>query len=331
MDGVHVHYFQRVAQNSRFRSPDLEHACQQMVAKVDLVHITGLWNHPAAVAAAIARRAGVPYVISPRGMLMAWEFSHKGWKKRPYFWLREAPRLQKAAAIHCTTAVEQRAVTDRIPALRTFVVPNGIEAEEFESLPQKHCFRDRLGIDPNAPLILFLGRLHEKKGIHVLMDAFLRLKEDLSNAHLVIAGPSEDEYEHRIRTWIGDNSVAGSVHVTGELRDSERLAALRDADVFALLSRSENFGMGVAEAMACGVPVVVSPGVGLSEWVRDWDAGVVTQMDPASASEALRTALDDAVGPQQMGTNGRRLVETVFAMQAVGQRMLEEYRTLVGE
>jgi glycosyltransferase involved in cell wall biosynthesis len=329
--GVEVHYFHRLSRSRRFRSPELEHACRQMVGTVDLVHITGLWNHPAAVAAAIARRAGVPYVVSPRGMLMAWEFSHKGWKKRPYFWWREAPSLRRAAAIHCTTTAEQQAVMDRIPGLRTFVVPNGIQVEEFESLPGRNCFRGHLGINPNVPLILFLGRLHEKKGIDALMNAFLRLKEDRSDAHLVIAGPSEDEYEYRIRTWIGDNGLTRSVHVTGELRDRERLAALRDADVFALLSRSENFGMGVAEAMACGVPVVVSPGVGLSDWVRDWHAGIVTQVDELSASAALCSALDDAAGPQLMGKNGRRLAETVFAMQAVGQRMLEEYRTLVSQ
>ncbi|HYO50148.1 MAG TPA: glycosyltransferase [Chloroflexia bacterium] len=329
LGGVETLYYPRRSPRGLCYSPELAKACEARVKGFDLVHTTGMWTYPPVRAASISRRRGKPYVVSPRGMLMKWEMSHKAWKKRLYFYAVEYGRLKRSAGIHCTTRAEKDALRRFGMAARGFVVANGLDTAEFEQLPARGRLRERLGIPHDAQVLLFMGRLHPKKGIEETLAAFKQLAAKYPNLHLILSGPDEGGYTATVGRWAAQAGVAGRVHLTGKLQDTERLAAFRDADVFVLLSHSENFGMGVAEAMACGLPVVVSEEVGISSWVARSNAGFITRRDPEAAAQALAALLDHPEEAHAMGERGKRLVASEFSADAVGRQMLAKYEEIM--
>jgi glycosyltransferase involved in cell wall biosynthesis len=329
-DGVTVWYFPLTRPRSIFRSPALGKACRDLVPENDIVHITGVWTYPSWVASRASCRADKPYVVSPRGMLMPWELQHKGWKKRPIFRLSEYPRLQRSAAIHCTAPDEVRAMTELGLGELSFLLPNALDLQEFKSLPERGRFRARFGIDPDGFLMLFVGRLHPKKGIDLTLQAFERLATDHPKLNLALVGPDEHDYAASIPSWAREHGLSTRVHLTGQLVGADRLSAYADADLLVQLSVSENFGMSVAEAMAASIPVVVTEGVGISYWIMDQSAGIVVQHDVESASSAIHSLLMDPTTRVTMGANGRRLVEREFSPDEVGGKMARAYDTLLG-
>lgn len=325
LGGVETLYYPRRSPRGLCYSPDLARACEARTAWFDLVHTTGMWTYPPVRAASISRRRGKPYVVSPRGMLMKWEMRHKAWKKRLYFYAVEYGRLKRSAGIHCTTQAEKDALRGLGLEGRGFVVANGLDTAEFEQLPARGRLRERLGIPQDAQVLLFLGRLHAKKGIEDTLAAFKRLSDRYPNLHLILSGPDEGGYTATVGRWAAQADLAGRVHLTGKLQDTQRLAAFRDADVFVLLSHSENFGMGVAEAMACGLPVVVSEEVGISPWVVRWNAGLSVRRDSEAAAQAIANLLDHPEEAHAMGERGQCLVASEFSADAMGRQMLAKY------
>jgi glycosyltransferase involved in cell wall biosynthesis len=329
LGGVETHYYPRRAPRGLCYSPELARECEESIKQFDLIHTTGMWTYPPVRAASISRRRRKPYVVSPRGMLMKWEMSHKAWKKRLYFYAVEYRRLKKSAGIHCTTQAERDALSSLGVEVQGFVVPNGLDIAEFKKLPAHGMLREQLGIPYDAQVLLFMGRLHPKKGIEETLAAFKSLSANYLKLHLVLSGPDEAEYVETIGTWAALAGLATQVHLTGKLQEMERLAAFRDADVFVLLSHSENFGMGVAEAMACGIPVVVSEEVGISPWVSQWDAGFSVKRHSEAAAKAIATLLNYPEEARQRGENGKNLVASEFSADAVGRQMLAKYKEFV--
>jgi glycosyltransferase involved in cell wall biosynthesis len=329
LGGVETLYYPRRSPKGLCYSPELAKACEASVKGFDLVHTTGMWTYPPVRAASISRRRGKPYVVSPRGMLMKWEMNHKAWKKRLYFYAVEYGRLKKSAGIHCTTQAEKDALRAFGLEKRGFVIANGLDTAELEQLPPRGRLRKRLGIPQDAQVLLFMGRLHPKKGIEDTLAAFKRLSDKYPNLHLVLSGPDEGGYTATVGAWMAQADLAGRVHLTGKLQDTERLAAFRDADAFVLLSQSENFGMGVAEAMACGLPVVVSEKVGISPWVARSNAGFSVRGDTEAATQAIATLLDHPEEAHAMGKRGQCLVASEFSADAVGRQMLAKYHEIL--
>jgi glycosyltransferase involved in cell wall biosynthesis len=328
-DGVDVRYFRSHEPRAWFRSPSLAAACEALVPHYDIVHLTGLWTHPVWAAGISSRRHGKPYVISPRGMLMPWAFGYRSWKKLPYFYCVERRQLHRCAGLHCTTIVEKEALAPFGLESYGFVVPNAIELAEFDHLPPRGQLRERLAIPGDAFLVLFLGRLHPVKGIDLTLSAFAAIKHTHPTAHLVLAGPDEAGYVDALRQWTREHGVSDRVHLPGELRGVERLSAYADADIFILLSESENFGMGVAEAMACSLPVIVSNEVGISPWVKEFSAGYAVERRLNVVREALELCMSNPGARQMMGVAGRQLVHSQFSPEAVGHSMLDMYTTLI--
>lgn len=323
--GVSVQYFPRVRPRPRFRSPAMATALEVAVRDYDIVHITGLWTYPSAVAAATAASARVPYVVSPRGMLMPWEMSHKAWKKMPYLYLSELPRLRASAGMHCTSTDEREPLHRFALWGRSFVVPNIVDVAELSCLPPRGAMRNRLGLPQDAVVMLSLGRLHAKKGIELTLDSFASLASHDTRLHLVIAGPDEAGYADRIAAWRVKQGLVSRVHVPGELRGVERLEAYSDADLFISLSESENFGMAAAEAMACGLPVVLSRGVGLSGWVTESGAGIIVERDAEIVAAGIRALLLQPGQLASLGIRGKALAASEFSARSVAHQMLAAY------
>ena len=313
-------------------SRDLAAYLRLTVAEFDIVHIHGLYRFPPTYAAWQARRQSVPYVVMPHGALDPYLYakSSTGWLrfKRLYERWFDLPNLHAAGAIHYTAEEERERASFLKLRAPSFVVPNGLDWAQYATLPARGALRARWGVG-EAPLVLFLGRLHFKKGLDLLIPAFDALRRRVPGVQLVIAGPENDDYGQRVRGWVRERGLDGAVHFVGSLHGAEVLQAYVDADVFALPSYTENFGMTVIEALACSLPVVISDQVNIHAEVSGAGAGLVTRCDAGEVAQALETLLVDADRRRAMGEAGRQLVKARFTWPAIVDALTAEYEQVI--
>ena len=305
LDNVNVHYFA-----SSFRrlyySPAMKRALRG-VRDFDVVHLHSVFLWPTLAAARAARRAGVPYVVSPRGMLVPELIRRKSrFVKTAWLALFEKRTLLHASLVHFTSHQEQsdalRVVEGSDPKGRAgVVIPNGVELPSAAE-------------GPRGDELLFLGRINWKKGLDRLIEAMTMLPE----ARLVVAGNDEENYRASL-------PHADNVRFIGPVSGDAKADLLRRAAALVLPSYSENFGNVVLEAMAAGTPVVVTPEVGLAEEVARAGAGIVTPNDPPQLAAALRALLADRARAEAMGRAGRVAVEARFTWDRVAAEMEAAY------
>ena len=305
---------------------------RRTVAEFDLVHIHGLYRFPPTYAAWQARRQGVPYIVRPHGSLDPYLYARSstgrlGFKRLYERWF-DLPNLHAAGAIHYTAEDErERAAFVKLRA-PSFVVPNGLDWEHYRTLPARGALRARWGLG-DAPLVLFLGRLHFKKGLDLLVPAFDTLRRQIPDVQLVIAGPENDDYGQQVRGWVRERGLEAAVHFVGPLHGAEVVQAYVDADVFALPSYTENFGMTVVEALACALPVVISDQVNIHAEISGAGAGLVTRCDADEVAQGLETLLNDAGRRRAMGEAGRRLVQARYTWPAIVESLTAEYERVI--
>src|SRR5205823_9077804 len=203
--------------------------------------------------------------------------------------------------------------------------PNGLDLADYARLPKLGAFRCRHPAIGEAPIVLFFGRLNFKKGLDILADAFARLGPRAAGAWLVIAGP-DGGYRAATEGFVDAAGIRDRPIFTGLLQGEDKLAALADADLFVLPSYSENFGIAVIEAMACGLPVVISDRVNIWREVAEARAGLVVDCDAEAVARALAAVLDDAPDAAAMAERAARLVAERFTWAAAADRMLDVYR-----
>ncbi len=195
--GVAVRYFPRAFPRRLFGATGLAPTLEAQIEQYDLVHTHGLWHWPGWTAAHHARRRLIPYVISPRGMLDAGSIAHHTWRKRVAYWMRERHLLEAAALLHATSEAEATTLARRVPSVPVAMLPNGVDTPADGELARGR-FRHRLGLAADAPLIVFLGRLHPIKRLDLLAAAFAGVRARHRAARLVIAGPDENGYRGRV-------------------------------------------------------------------------------------------------------------------------------------
>lgn len=320
-----------VAYSPLLFAPILARWLRQNAHTFDLMHVHGLYRFPPTYAAYQARRLGVPLVIRPHGALDPYLYdksSRNPLLKRIYERCFDLPNLNGASAIHYTADEERKRASFLGLRSRSFVVPNGLDWKAYESLPTRGALRTRWGLGP-GPLVLFLGRLHFKKGLDLLIPAFATLRRRTPDAQLVIAGPQNDDYGSKVRGWVHDHGLESAVHFVGPLEGADVVQAYVDVDVFALPSYTENFGMTVAEAMACGLPVVISDQVNIHAEVAQAGAGLVTRCDASEVAEALGTLLETPSRRREMGEAGRRLVQARYTWPVVVNALTKEYELVI--
>jgi glycosyltransferase involved in cell wall biosynthesis len=327
LDGVHVTYFPSRRMRRLYWSPPMGRALASEVEGFDLVHLHSVFLWPTWAAARAACRRAVPYVVSPRGMLVEDLVRRKGrWRKSAWINLIERHNFAHAAAIHVTSETEAIALARfgfAVP--RVIDIPNGVALPGGAAAGTASADVETLALHPK--LILFLGRIHWKKGLDRLIPAMT----SVSDAHLAIAGNDEEGLLPVLEALVERHGLAGRVSFIPRVvarADRDRLMAA--AKVFALPSYSENFGNTVLEAMALGCPVLVTPDVGASEVVVDSGGGRVADGDPAIFGRALGELLADPARAE-IGERGRRFVAERFGWDRIAQRMEEAYRGLVRE
>jgi glycosyltransferase involved in cell wall biosynthesis len=285
-------------------SPHLKQALRSDLRGFDLVRIHGLYLHPQYAAAAEAQRASVPYVVTPHGALDPW-IRQRGRVRKMITGLTWQDRmLREAAVIHATTRTESELFGDAVPAgPARRVVGNGVATSRFNRLPARGALRAELGIDAATPMILFLGRLSRKKGIDILIRAVAQMQR--RDVALVIVGPDDEVLLPQLRLLASDYAIAERTHFVGPRYGDDRLTALADADLWALASHTENFGNAVIEAMAAGVPTIISTEVNLASDVRAARAGCVASCDASAFARQCDTLLGDPGERERLATAGR--------------------------
>lgn len=291
-DGVRVHYFASTLRRIYY-SPAMRKALAERVHEYDVVHAHSVFLWPTAAAARAAHAAGVPYVLSPRGMLVPELIEKKSrLAKRAWISLVERRNFAGACAIHFTSERERddaRRLGMVVP--RAAIVPNGVDIPRLTGAPRE------------ASMVLYLGRINWKKGLDRLVDAIAQI----DGAHLIVAGKDD---EHYVATLPRHERVT----FVGEVHGAEKERLLSTAAMLVLPSLSENFGNAVLEAMAHATPVIVTPGVGLAADVDAAGAGIVTE---DGLREAIERLLGDEALRHEMGRRGRALAEGRFGWERI--------------
>ncbi len=222
-----------------------------------IVHIHGVWEPILRQAMFAARKTNTPYIIAPHGMLHPWSLSQSKWKKKLALALGYRKLLKGATAFHALNADEAKHIRGLGMYQACHVLPNGVFLNEIEPLPAPGSFITQLPDLAGKPYILFLSRLHYKKGLDRLAKAFAIVARKVEHLHLVVAGPDDGD-QQRFEQIIEKNDLTSRVHLVGALWDKTKYAAMLDAACFCLPSRQEGFSVAITEAMAVGVPVVIS-------------------------------------------------------------------------
>src|SRR5262245_41433361 len=220
-EGVRVRYFPRAFPRRFFGATGLAEAIYKESDGYDLIHTHGLWNLPAWVTYRPARRAGLPYVISPEGMLDAGSIAHKPWRKRIAYLIAERRNLSGAAFLHASSTAEGQTLKSHGFDSKVVVLRKGVDFWKGDP-PPRRSFRRRHGLDENAKLIVFLGRIQPVKRLDILANAFGQVREVIPNARLVVAGP--DECGHRKALEPVFAQVSKAVHWVGEVGQADKWA-----------------------------------------------------------------------------------------------------------
>ncbi len=296
---------------------------ESRAGRIDLLHNHGMWQMNAVYPGRVAARYRLPYVVSPRGSWSQWAMANGSWLKKPFWSLAQRPSLTAVSCFHATAHNEREEIRRLGFRQPVAVIPNGIDIPPLQAKPKG-----------GPRTLLFLGRVHPKKGVDLLLRAWAAIQSKFPDWCLRIVG-SDDGY-HGPSGYLSEmRELSRSrdlrrLEFAGVLTGAAKLKAYADAELFVLPTHSENFGMSVAEALAAGTPAIVSKGAPWSG-LNDYDAGrwIDIGVDPLVA--ALEDLLQSEPSTlQEMGRRGRDWMVRDFSWDRVGWQMSEVYRWLCG-
>jgi glycosyltransferase involved in cell wall biosynthesis len=337
INGVEVWYFRRVEPLKNWfpfipylsRSigylycPDMRAALDRIIPSMDIVDTQMPYVYPSYAAAHAAFRHDKPLFYHQRGAFNPSRLQFRGIKKRLYITGIEKPIMKRATTLIALAEGERRAFEALGIATQCEIVPNGIDVQPPRDEARKRV-EQRYGIRRDAPVVLFLGRLHPTKGADILLNAFARVAAVHASACLVMAGPDEWGLEPEWIKRIAETGLSERVIFTGMLEGEEKADMLERADLFCLPSTGEGFSIAVLEALAAATAVVLSPGCNFDE-VEAAGAGRVVARDENAVADALKDLLSDGVRLAEMGRAGRRLVTARYSWNEVADRLLSVY------
>lgn len=325
IDGVRIRYFPSRWLRRLYWSPNMWSELKQRITEFDIIHLHSIFLCPTLYAARCAKNANIPYIISPRGMLVKELFRRKRfWFKSLWLILFESKSIKNASAIHVTSRLEENELKKfNLSFPDIFNISNGVE------LPSKK--KSTLAVSADVSKIielknyaLYLGRISWKKGL----DDLIRNWSKISNTILVIAGNDEEGYVRFLTELIDINKLASKVVVLSRnISGSDKEALYKSCKFFILPSYSENFGNTVLEAMIRGVPVITTDSVGAGDIVQQSGAGLVVKRD--ELSNAIRNVLNDSATATNMGRNGKQYVMQHLQWTTIAVEMASQYKRLL--
>ena len=293
------------------------------VRAADGLHVHGLWEQSTAVACRLARRKGKPYVLSAHGMLEPWALAAKAMKKRIYAALVERENVGGAACLHALTQAEARQYREFGAKGPIAVVPNAVRVPDALAA---ELFLEKYPELRDKRLMLFLSRLHPKKGLTMLLEAWARTAPRHPDAQLVIAGPDADGMQAKLWSEAARLGIDASVTFTGMLAGAMKWSALAAAEGYVLPSYSEGLSMALLEAMGAGLPVIATRACNMPE-ITTFNAGWEIDAKVAALTSSLGDFLERSVEENEAkGRNGARLMAARYSPALVATQMAEVYR-----
>jgi len=327
LDGVKIRYFASPMLRRLSWAPTLAAALRGSVETADVVHLHSIFLWPTAAAARLARRRNIPYVVSPRGMLVeALVARRHSLLKRLWLALIERRNLEAAAAIHVTSRVEAAELAKfGLRLRRVVVIPNGVEEPNAEPSPNPSADIARLA--EMRPLLLAFGRLSWVKRLDRVLEAFART----DHGNLAIVGPDDEALASRLRAQAESLGITARVHIAPRaVTGAEKEFVFASASGLVLASLSESFGNVGIEAMRRGLAVIATPITGISALVAESGGGIVVEPDTAALAGAIDRLAGDPALAARLGATGRDYVQAHCRWSDVAERMEALYRSLLG-
>ena len=308
-------------------SPKLSRFLNERADSFDLIHIHQVWHYPGYVAFRSARKHKLPCIVTIHGELSDWGLRQKALKKRIYMAVLMNRILRNVNVLHAVSPAEKEQVVKLGYETPVAVASNGVEPEPFEALPDPTGFIQRYPVLKGKRIILFLGRLHAKKGLDILARSFLLIAKRFEDVVLLVVGPNKFGTREKMESILSSEDLLGRTVFTGLLTGEDKLAAINCAHLFVLPSHSEGFALTVLEAMAARLPVVITKGCEFNE-VSEHGAGLVVEADVGQIAEAITRLLSDADLCKRMGQQGHKLVNEHYTWQAAAATMANLYTDL---
>ncbi|NEO43491.1 MAG: glycosyltransferase [Moorea sp. SIO4A3] len=300
----------------------------QHIRDYDIIHTHYLFSYPSTCAGLIARHQEIPYVVSTIGQLTPWALAQSRLKKQLYTSLIERQNLNRAAAIHCTSAGEAEDVRNFGIQTPTINLPLGVN--QPVNLPEaKQKLRHIHNIPTQTPIVLFFSRLHYKKRPDLLIQALNKLATQNLDFHLIFAGSGESDYENQLKNLVASSGLTSRTTFTGLITGIHKELVLQGSDIFVLPTFSENFGIAIVEAMAAGLPVIITPGVQIAPEIAQAKAGLVVEGEVDALSNAIAQLLASPDFRNQLGENGKQLVSSRYSWSAISQNIASVYANII--
>ena len=313
----------------------------QNIRNYDLLHIHAIFSYSSTIAMAIARIQKIPYIIRPLGQLCTWSLKQSAMKKQLYLRIIEKSNLNHSQSIHFTSEAEQQEASLLNLTSSSFVLPHGLSIPAI--IPNAYQrLRQQFNLPVDEPIILFLSRLHPKKGLDYLIPALGKISHHRFT--FILAGSGEPDYENEIKSLLVSEGIENRTHFTGFVQGETKDLLMQGADLFALTSYSENFGISVIESLAAGTPVIITPGVALSDIVAQQQIGYVAQLDVDEIATAIQHFLDQPQESKNMGDSygalvpsgtlceryrARQFILDNYTWDSIASRMISVYKDLL--
>ncbi len=325
--GYRVRYFRRLGRSEYKVSISLLIWLVRHVRDYDVVHAALLFDFPILACAVACRLRGVPLVLNPQGMLEPWALSHKRWKKWPYYLLIEKPHVLRAAsAIHALTLNEARNIAALGLGKPIFVVPNGVDLDQDDASAEE--FFKAFPAGRGRRLILFLHRIDPKKGLDLLAKSFASVHKQFPDTHLIVAGHDLIGFWPIAHSFFKSRQSDAAVTYVGMLSGKMKRAAFATASLFVAPSYSEGFSMSVLEAMAAGLPCVITTGCNFSEAAAA-GAAVEIPIDADALAAAISKLLDNPLEARLIGQRARRFIQEAYTWSNVATKIASVYDAIL--
>lgn len=318
MENCMVHY---VPEYNPFKGAWRKRVAEMMEeVRPDIVHVNCCWMPACAAVQHIAQKHGYKVVLTPHGMLEPWIIKRHYWtRKVPALLLYQKAAVRKADCIQSTAESERDNLLKLGYNSNIKVVRLGIDADGIE---MKRSWK-------KTRQILFLSRVHVKKGINFLIEAAAALRSELQGYKILVAGEGDADYVAEMKRMIADNGLQDIVQLVGGVYGDEKWRLFQTSDFFVLPTHSENFGLAIAESLASGTPVITTVGTPWHD-LNDTNSGAWIEIGTQPLTETLRKFLALSDGElEAMGRNGRRLIEEKYSAHVMAKEMMKVYETLI--
>lgn len=308
----------------KFFKGEAKQAYEKLLHEIDpdIVHVNSCWMPMSAYVQKWSRKKGYPTVYTPHGMLVPWIMKRHYWtKKLPALVLYQKKALQTSDAIHATSYGEAAHIRNLRYNPNVVVIPTGVDAEGI-ALRKDWAIRKRM---------LLLSRIHEVKGLNFLIEAVSQLKTEFADWNVEIAGMGDKSYINSLKLLCKEKGCNDIIHFIGSVQGEEKWKKYREADLFLLLSHTENFGIVVAEALASGTPVITTKGTPWED-LETYHCGWWTEIGTEGTVGALKDFLQkDEKELEEMGRNGRKLIEEKYSDKRISKDMVKLYESLINK